>query len=332
MTATRSVRTGARRRRKPTLFLAVALAAAALASVSPIGTDKAWAADDPGVTSRVVGRGDIVTSILGWSRGVRRSGTAARPSCSWRTLNDSQLEWLVSVGAEAVGLGYDTPLLDPLRAQMEGGPLPEGDLQGYVCGVDTHELRFVPTTAPQDLTRRIHRRMITRLPVPDPVISPPQASAVPVGQPVFFWLGPRQWSPVEATLQEGAIIAQVRAWPTTTRIVTGDPASPTVRCDGPGRAFSRDGRRSAASQARLPDACVARYETASGGRSSPRSSEDRTGRTERPETWLGTVTVVWRAQWRVGDGEWMDLGSIPRTRLITRTAREVSTSIESPPD
>ena len=285
------------------------------------------AADEPGVRSRVVGRGDIVTSILGWSRTSRRTSTSATPApCAWRTLNDTQLEWLVSVGAEAVGLGFDTPLLDPLRPHLDGQPLPDGDLRGYVCGVETRELRFVPSATPQDLYQRIHRRMITHLPAPDPLTSPPAAAAVPVGQPVFFWVDPQRWAPIEATLQEGSVVAQVRARPVTMRVFTGDPATRTVSCAGPGRPFDTSSGRSARAQARHPDACVATYATASAGRRSARSSD--TG-DRRPDLWLGTVTVLWHAEWRVGDGPWMDLGSIPRTRLITRAARDVSTSIES---
>ncbi len=287
----------------------------------------AGAADEPGVRSRIVGRGDIVTSILGWSRAPRRSGGSNAPlPCTWRTLNDAQLEWLVSVGAEAVGLGFDTPLLDPLRPHLDGQPLPDGDLQGYACGVETRELRFVPSTTPRDLYRRIHRRMITHLPAPQPLTSPPAATAVPVGQPVFFWVDPQQWAPIEATLQEGSVVAQVRARPVSMRIFTGDPGARSVTCDGPGRPFVASSGRSASAQARHPDACVATYTTASAGRRSPRSA-DLAAR--RPDLWLGTVTVVWRAEWRVGDGPWMDLGSVPRTRLVTRAAREVSTSIES---
>ena len=40
------------------------------------------------------------------------------------------------------------------------------------------------------------------------------------------------------------------------------------------------------------------------------------------------MTVVWEARWRVDGGPWINLGRVPRTRLITRTAREVTTSIE----
>ncbi len=275
----------------------------------------------------MVGRGDIVTSILGWSRSSRRTSNSGTPQpCSWRTLNDAQLEWLVSVGAEAVGLGFDTPLLEPLRPHMDGQPLPDGDLQGHVCGVDTTELRFVPSTTPQDLYQRIHRRMITHLPAPEPLTSPPAATAVPVGQPVFFWVDPQQWRPIETTLEEGGIVAQVRARPETMRIVTGDPATSAVTCDGPGRPFDDSTGRSARAQARHRDACVTSYATASAGHRSNRST---TRDDNRPDLWLGTVTVVWRAEWRVGDGPWMDLGSIPRTRLITRAARDVSTSLQS---
>jgi hypothetical protein len=288
----------------------------------------AAAAGDSGARSTVVGRGDIVTSILGWVRpGTRPRPAGTAPRCAWRTLTDAQLEWLVSVAAQAVGLGLRTPLLDPLRPYLDGADLPDGDLQGYVCGVDTYELRFVERTEPRSAQELLYRQMITRLPVPEPVITPRPDAVVPVGQPVFVSIAQDRWRPISGELTWQGITARVEATPTALRVITGDPSSATTSCNGPGRPF-RAGQVSAAEQARHPEACTVVYRSATEAHRSPRSV-DRPG---RPDLWLGTVTVVWTARWRVGDGAWQELGAIPRTRLIARAARELTTSIEHTPD
>ena len=290
-------------------------------------TTTVGAAGDGGASTRVVGRGDIVTSILGWSVRRSRPSTGAAPRCAWRTLTDAQLEWLVSVAAQAAGLGLSTPLLDPLRPLLADAELPDGDLQGYVCGVDTYELRFVPSTAARSVQQVLYRQMITRLPAPEPILSPPAAAVVPVGQPVFVSIAPDRWQPIEGTLTHEGLTAQVRAVPVGLRVITGDPASTPAVCHGPGSPFRAALPASPAAQARHPDACVVVYRSASGGYRSP---GDGAGAASRPGTWLGTVTVVWSAQWRVGAGPWIDLGQIPRTRLIARSARDLTTSVETP--
>lgn len=308
--------------------LAAALLATALVLTGWSVPDTAGAAGDSGATTAVVGRGDIITSILGWTSGGGSGGGADAPRCAWMTLSDAQLEWIVSVAAYAIAQGFDTPFLDPLRPHLDGGELPEGDLQGYVCDGATYELRFVPATEPRSTFQLLYRRMITRLPAPEPTISPPTGTAVPVGQPVFFSIDPAQWQAVEGTLTVDGTTAEVRAEPVGLRVIPGDPASPTVRCDGPGRAFRPGRATTPATQARHPEACVVAYRTASAGNRSPRSVRPGDPMERRPDTWLGTVTVVWEARWRVDGGPWIDLGRVPRTRLITRTAREVTTSIE----
>lgn len=304
----------------------VAMACLVVLAASATTGGVAGAAGDSGASTRVVGRGDIVTSILGWT-GVRaRPSGGSAPRCSWRTLTDAQLEWLVSVAAQAVGLGLSTPLLEPLAPYLAGAELPDGDLQGYVCGVDTYELRFVPSTADRSVQQVLYRQMITRLPTPEPVISPPPGTIVPVGQPVFVSIASEGWQPVEGTLSYGGVTAQVRAVPVGLRVITGDPAARPANCDGAGLPFRDDIDRPVAAQANDPAACVVTYRTASSGHRSIRAEP---GGERRPATWLGTVTVVWSAQWRVGDGPWIDLGNIPRTRLIARAARDLTTSVQN---
>ena len=298
------------------------------AAVTVIAPPSAGAVGEGGASTRVVGRGNIVTSILGWSGGGARPSSGTPPACAWRTLTDAQLEWLVSVAAQAVGLGLSTPLLDPLRPYLHGAELPDGDLQGYVCGWDTYELRFVPATAERSVREVLYRQMITRLPSPEPTLSPPAATVVPVGQPVFVSIERSLWQPVEGTLTHDGVTAQVRAEPVGLRVITGDPAAATASCDGPGRPFRGGSPASAAVQARDAEACTVVFRSASSGHRSPRSGDG--GDDRRPDTWLGTVTVLWTAEWRIGDGPWIDLGTIPRTRLVARSARDLTTSLQAP--
>lgn len=302
------------RRIATALLGVVALLATLLAVAEP-----AHAASDSGsgASSRVVGRGDIVTSIIGWRLGSsanRRSGRPVR--CRWVTLQDVQIEWLAAASASWIGSDGVHPVLDTVRAHLGGDELPDGDLQARVCDRVAVDLRFVPRTEPADAVEVLHRRMITRLPVPDPVWSPTAEVAVPVHQPIFASIPTDQWVPVTSTITVDGLSAQVRATPVSVRVISGDPTQPGVApCPGPGRPFDPADATSVRAQAQRDDTCALTYR-----------STTATG-------WIGTVTVLWHAEWRVvgdgGDGGWASLGTIPRTRLFARTVREVHTAIES---
>ena len=314
------------RRRRALAGIVTTAIIAAVVTTSGIGP--AGATGDGGATTRVVGRGDIITSILGWSTGRSggRGGSVGAPRCVWRTLTDAQIEWVVAVAGQGIANGLSSQLIDPLRPYLDGGELPDGDLQGYVCGAGTYELRFAPTSVPRTALQVLYRQMITRLPAPEPRTTPPPSAVVPVGQPVFFSIDRQHWRPLEATLRHDGLVAEVRAEPVGLRIITGEPTFDPVSCDGPGTPFRPETPLPAALQARGPAACTVAYRTASDGGRSPRSGVDGL---PRPVAWLGTVTVLWSARWRIGTGEWTDLGLIPRTRLIARSTRELTTSIES---
>jgi hypothetical protein len=165
----------------------------------------------------------------------------------------------------------------------------------------------------------LERQMITHLPAPRPVLSPPESAVVPVHQPVFVSMPDEQWRPLAGSITYAGVTAEVRAVPVSVRLFSGDPAAEFVTCDGPGRPF-RPGGPTVRSQAAHPDACVMTYRSASAG--APGAPA------RRPGGWLGTVTVLWSAQWRSDGGEWNDLGLIPRTRLISRGVRELDTALE----
>lgn len=314
-----------RSRRRATALVCVAVLSSAVTSgvLAGPGAPLASASGDGGASSRVVGRGDIVTTIVGWRLGARvpaRRGAA--PRCRWVTMQDAQIEWLAAASSRRVLAEGIHPVLDSVRAHLERGDLPDGDLQVRVCRGIAVDLRFVPSSAgpgAEGTVQRLHRRMITRLPVPEPVWSPPPDVAVPLGQPVFLSIPPQRWQPVEASLTVDGVTATVRARPVRVRAMSGDPTGRPVVCDGPGTPFDPGARRSVRSQASAPGACVLRYRTASLPPSAGAPSEP----------WIGTVTVLWEAEWREDGGEWISLGTIPRTRLFDRRAREVLTTIES---
>lgn len=295
------------------------------------GTPAAGADRGGGARSAVVGRGDIVTSILGWRRGSgQQRGPGTAPRCWWRTFGDAELEWFVAVAAYLAGTEDAVPLPEEFRAFLGSGVLPDRDVQARICDGRIVEVRFAADGRPRDATQVLGRRMITHLPVPEPVTSPPSGTTVPVGVPVFFSIEPDDWTEVGGSITVDGITAEVRAHPTAVRIIAGDPAASTTTCEGPGTPFDPDDPASPRQQADRSDACTVTYSTASAGRSSTRSPRPGALATRRPETWIGTVTVLWQAEWRTGDGPWTSLGLVPRTRLIERSVGEVPTVLERP--
>lgn len=293
-------------------------------AVGPTPAAAAAAASDGSATSKVGSRGDIITSILRWNSAGRPTRPAAHVRCSWRTLSARQLEWLVAMSARGIAKG-ETSELAELLVPLSGGGLPEGELQALQCGTEVHEIRFVERVLALATVEHLQRQMVTRLPAPDLVMSPSAGVAVPLGLPVFVAVDPGQWQPVRARIDVDGTTAEVEAVPVSLRVISGDPQWELRECPGPGRVYSAGS--SAVSQSALPDACTIRYSTATARpgtlpRPRPASGFDRPGR------WLGTLSVVWDARWRVDGGDWQSLGPISRTRLFDREVIEVSSGIE----
>jgi hypothetical protein len=303
------------------LLAAVLLAPAGVSTLLLLDAPPAAAGEESGASSRVVGRGDILTTIIGW-QGRRRGGSGGgggAPVCRWTTLRDAQIEWLAAVSAQSAALGGPHPVLDSVREHLAADDLPDGDLQVQTCGSEVRAVRFVPRLEPVGTVELLARRMITRLPVPDPVFTPPPAVAVPLHQPVFASIEPAAWREVRSTLQADGVTAEVRAAPVGMRVISGDPDGRMLPCTGPARPFDPASAMSVRAQSALPESCTFAYRHLP-----PGAAEGR------PGAWIGTVTVLWRAEWRTGDGPWAPLGTIPRTRLFDRTPRALLTSIESP--
>src|SRR5690606_15812520 len=136
----RPVPGGGGRRRRGGWSVSGRVAALLCAGVLVVSAATAWgvgpgaatvaAASDGGASSRVVGRGDIVTTIIGWRLGARvpaRRGVA--PRCRWVTMTDAQIEWLAAASSRRVLADGAHPVLDAVRAHLALGTLPDGDLQ-----------------------------------------------------------------------------------------------------------------------------------------------------------------------------------------------------------
>lgn len=310
----------ARRRR----WLAVGTFFATVCIQLIAGTGDARAASDGSATSKVGGRGDIITSILRWNNG--GSTSSKRPTgvrCTWRTLSASQLEWLVAMSVHGISIGQSSELAE-LLVPLSGDGLPDGELQAYQCGTEVREIRFVERVLPLATTERLQRQMVTRLPAPDLRTSPVAGVAVPIGVPVFVAVEPSQWQTVHASFAVDVTTAEVEATPVSLRVISGDPRWELRECAGPGTVFAPGS--SGAEQAGRHGACTITYSSAT---ARPGDSPDQALGFARPQRWLGSISVVWDARWRVDGGPWQPLGQIMRTRIFDRAVVEVTTGIES---
>ncbi|MCB1255649.1 MAG: hypothetical protein KDB26_00995 [Microthrixaceae bacterium] len=329
-------------RSSPPVKTAVGLIAAIV--ITAFGAAPTAGAGESGSTSTIVGRGDVLTTIfrnLGSgntkkvaqsrrrvtktkatkkkSAGTNTAAKPAAPACRDLRLTDGELEWLVA----ALGNHARTPFLDRLSEVLathlltttpDAAPLSEVEIMVRQCGVDLVDAWAVQRLDAGDLESRLARSMLTRLPEPVLAQSPPPGSAVPVNEPVFISIPSQHWHRVDALLTVSGITAEVRAEPFGLRTYTGEPTAVFELCTGPGKPFDPTLGLSARRQATRPESCTMRY------RQSSKASASS-------ESWVGSVSVLWRVEWRVGTGDWRSLGTVPRTRVLERSVVELSTSI-----
>lgn len=271
-------------------------------------------------SSRIVGRGDILTTILATRSAKRRPGrTNTVPRCHEARFSDNEIEMLVA----AISWDTTTPEAQRYGALVEryvssdpatGENLEDFDLMARYCDGAVVDIRAVPRLNPATLAQQVARSMITRLPEPVVRQTPPSGSAVPVGEPVFISVDPPDWRPVHATLRFEGVTAAVRATPIAIRFFSGEPGTVFSTCQGPGERFSPSSPSSARAQATTAGACTITYH-------SPfRPTAEVTPR-------LGSISILWRTEWRVDAGPWNSLGLIPRTLVFSRQVVEVGSPI-----
>lgn len=296
---------------------AACVAAVVVAALAPAPVG---ATTDGGARSTVTTSGDIVTTVLfgtTTTRTTRRKVPAPTPRrrCTWSAVSDGTLEWLVAVGASAAGRATPAGALVAQLQALGADALLTRTVQAERCsGAATGRFRVVPTTV--TTSTALTRTMVTRLPPPAPTQSPPPSAPVLVGEPVFTWFAPPHWQPVRAALGVGRVVAEVEAVPVGFRVVPGDPDGRVVACTGPGVPYDPGDPRAPAAQAAAPGRCATVFTAV-------------TGSTGRPAAWLGTVTVLWSARWRVVGGPWQPLGLVARTRVLQRSVRAATTAIET---
>lgn len=276
------------------------------------------ASADTRSSSRVVGRGDIITTIWAAKR-TRRTRSAAVPQrCRDVRFTDNDIEMLVgaiSWDTESEPARRYAALVSEfiLQEPEPGAPATEFDLIATYCGDSIIDIRAVPRLA-TTLAQQVARSMITRLPEPVVRLSPPDGSSVPVGEPVFISVDPQHWTSIDATLTLGNVTASVRATPTHLRMFSGESGTTYHVCEGPGRPYDPTSLLPARLQASTRGACTLVY------RSPFLPGPDSTPR-------LGSISVLWRTEWRTDDGPWNSLGLIPRTRIFVRPVVELATPI-----
>ncbi|MFM7063630.1 MAG: hypothetical protein ACKO04_09095 [Actinomycetes bacterium] len=284
------------------------------------GRPVAGATSGGGARSTVTPAGDIVTTVLTGTtttRTTRRRVPVPSPRrrCTWSAVSDGTLEWLVAVGASVAGRASSAGRLVAELQALGADALLTRTVQAERCaGVATGRFRTVPTTV--TTTTALTRTMVTRLPPPQPRQSPPAGVPVLVGEPVFTSFDPPHWQPVRATLRAGRVTAEVEAVPVGFRVVPGDPGGPVVACLGPGTPYDPADLRSPLAQSAAPGRGATVFTAV-------------TGVPGRPTAWIGTVTVLWSARWRVAGGPWRPLGQIPRTRVLERQVRQATTAVET---
>ncbi|MGB6057892.1 MAG: hypothetical protein WBF71_06470 [Microthrixaceae bacterium] len=312
-------------------------------------------------SSSIVGRGDILTTITSiLPRRNRPTGQSPNPRCRTVVLNDAEIEFLIALVAlhpdaesskEVAQLLRDYLITQedpppaapdetepdetaPNEASPEGDPAAppapppapppppiEYELRLQICDGVATDIWVSPRPGGTDALTTLGRRMITRLPEPRPVQSPPTGVAVPVNQPVFISIPSALWTPIDATLRSGGLVAEVRAEPVSLRIYSGDGSAEIRECPGRGVRFDPFSPLSPARQSRNPLACTITYRAPTPG------ADAESG----PRSFIGAVTVIWSAEWRAGAGPWRSLGLIPRTRVFERDVREVRTAISALP-
>lgn len=291
--------------------------------ITLIGPLSSPAGADARSSSRVIGRGDILTTITNPTRTTGRSTRTRRatpaPTCRDVTFSDNEIEMLVAAlswDPEAPTTKQYAELVDRYIAQVQDqDDATSGfDLVARYCGDELEGIRAVARVVIPTLAQRVSRSMLTRLPAPVVHQNPPEDSAVPVGEPVFIAADPQTWTRIDDTLDFAGLTAHVRATPTAIRVFSGEPGARFTTCQGSGKRFNITSPLSARRQASAGGACAIFY----------RGPFDQlTAGTAR----LGSVSVLWRTEWRLDNGPWRSLGLIPRTRLFARSVVELGTPI-----
>lgn len=271
-------------------------------------------------------RGSLIVSSILWGDhgrpGDGRAGGGGEPRCSWHTLEESEVIFLLHVAAAEPEL-HDAALFRALSPWLEGGLAPGLELQVMFCDGEprTDQVRVRPSVvSATEIATASRQELLTRLPPPELRTSPPASTPAVVNHPVFFWVEPAQWSSrVTATLSAGGRAVEVEAVPRGLVLYTGESGSGgrVTECPSGGTPPDPGSPQPIEVQARSAGSCVQRYTKV-------------TGRDGRRDAWIGYAELRWRGRFRVDGGAWEPLGALSSVRTFAREVTEVPTVIEQP--
>ena len=209
-----------------------------------------------------------------------------------------------------------------VSAQIVREQAADPGIQIYVCdGVydgKTWRTKPRPVTA-QELAARAYVRLQRNLPAPDVDTTPRNGKASIANVPVFVWIEPDQWHPLQFTESDpdgSGLAVTATAIPATMAFTPGD-GSPTRACVGPSAPYE-DG--DPAAEADDPAHCAHTYTLVT-------RNVDHTGVPGRPDGWPAQVAVTWTVSWQATDGATGTLNSVTKATAFARPVTEVQSLV-----
>jgi hypothetical protein len=230
------------------------------------------------------------------------------PVCVWQSPTSLQVEATIrNAGASA---------------QIVREQAADPGIQIYVCdGVydgKTWRTKPRPITA-QELAARAYVRLQRNLPPPDVHTTPPDGKASIANIPVFVWIEPDQWHPLQFTETDpngGGLAVTATATPASMAFTPGD-GSPSQSCAGPGAPYA-DG--DPAVEAADPAHCAHIYSLVT-------RNVDHSDVPGRPDGWPAQVAVTWTVSWRATDGATGTLNPVTKATGFVRPVTEVQSLV-----
>ena len=223
-----------------------------------------------------------------------RSG-GDEPTCYWVTLDH---DIAAGDGAIFVDYGLERP---PDGVQVVW--------QAWRCsdGTITDAYRWFIPADPGAIASSVRGRIADILPEPAVASSPPLGIAAIVDVPVFVEV--TNWT---GTVTDGACAGGVCVTVTATPSLTfhpGEPSIPAIACSGTGTRYDPAGATPQV-QASASGACAHAYRL-------------RTGTSDRPAAWEGSVVVTWTIAWSASTGASGSLPAVTRAAALPRDVQEV---------
>jgi hypothetical protein len=230
------------------------------------------------------------------------------PVCVWQSPTSQQVDATIR-NAGASGQIVREEAADP-------------GIQVFVCdGVydgKTWRTKPRPVTA-QELAARAYVRLQRNLPAPDVHTTPSDGKASIANIPVFVWLEPDQWHPLQFSESDpdgSGLAVTATATPATMAFTPGD-GSPTQPCAGPGLPYTEG---DPAAEAADPAHCAHTYTLVT-------RNVDHSGVPGRPDGWPAQIAVTWTVSWRATDGATGTLNPVTKSTGFTRPVTEVQTLV-----